>query len=69
MLKEASPRIGRATSRRWEIISNYTLHYQFTPVPYMVLVRVEIELKGNMKLCHWGCLDANGRPTILSSGE
>jgi hypothetical protein len=69
MLKEASPRIGRATCGLWDIRSDDALYYRSTLVSYIMLVPVEIQLGDNMKMCHWGCLNDDGRPTILSSSE
>jgi hypothetical protein len=66
--KHAGPRTERATCDLWEVSSD-DMFYRSTAVPYLMLVAVEIRLNGKQKMCHWGCLDNNGRPTVLSSPE
>lgn len=68
-LQEAGPRTQRATCEFWDTQSDDELRYRNEIFPYIKFVSVDIKLDGKEKLCHWGCLDENGRHMVLSSGE
>jgi hypothetical protein len=68
-LKEAGPRTQCDTCRFWDIRIDDALRHRSKLLPYLELLGVKIKLDGKKKMCHWGCLDDDGNPTILSSPE
>lgn len=64
---QAAPR--NHDRQRWKMVSDDECYYESERITYLRFRPTNLKLGSDRKLCHWGCLDAEGGPTILSSGS
>ena len=62
----AAPRSN--TYQPWNVVSDDECYYESKRITYVRFRPIKLKLQNDRKICHWGCLDADRGPTILSGG-